>query len=107
MYGQFGELDLDLDSDLDIPTWPGGPGTLEVVDKYVPLFTSAVWEITVTINGRVFAKSVETDVPHTPEMVKRWTRNLIRQNQGMLALIGVNVEEEYVKWGGSVRDLNA
>jgi hypothetical protein len=101
---QFGELDLDFGDDR--PTWPP-PGIRKLVikDKYEPLFTSATWTIVATVDGDEFAKSSQKDKAHTDPFIKRWARQLIRSKYEKLRQLGVDAEDEYVKWGGDLDDL--
>jgi hypothetical protein len=103
-FALFGSLDLDLGDDR--PTWPP-PGTAQLVveDKFEPLFTSATWTITATVDGDVIAKSKESGRAHTAPFIKRWTRQLIRTRYERLRQLGVDAEAEYVKLGGDLEDL--
>ena len=49
---------FDSEFDDDRPTWPP-PGTSDIIieDKFEPLFTSATWTITATVNGDVISRS--------------------------------------------------
>lgn len=95
-----------LELDPDRPTWPPpGTSTLTITDLYEPLFTSATWTITARVNGEVMVQSRPSDKPHSPSFVKRWARQFIRTRYVSLRRQGVDADNEYVKWGGSLADL--
>lgn len=98
-------FDFQINQD-DTPTWPpAGISTLEINDDYVPLFTSATWTIRACVNGQAVFESTPSDVPHTPADVRLWARTMIRQCYCDLRKRGVDADAEYVKWGGSLKDL--
>lgn len=86
--------------------WPQeGNFKVEAHEKYVPLFTSAVWELYVTLNGRSFASTEKRDGQHTDEEIAFFVRTSIMTNQNWLKSISVNVDENYRSWGGHIPDL--
>jgi hypothetical protein len=97
----FGQLDFDLNTSDDRPTWPPpGSAHLVVEDKYEPLFTSATWTIRATVNGQIISESTTATKAHSDAFLKRWTRQMIRTNYERLRQLGVDADSEYVKWGG-------
>ena len=86
--------------------WPPGDGILHIYDDYQPLFTSATWSVTAKLNGKVISNTVPATKPHDPRFIKRWAQFFIRNKKDWLRDVGVNVFEEYEKWGGKVEDLN-
>jgi hypothetical protein len=99
----FGELELDGD---DRPTWPPpGSSNLVIEDKYEPLFTSATWTIMAYVDEDVISKSTQSDKAHSSAFIRRWSRQMIRSKYELLRMLGVDVDEEYVKLGGDLVDL--
>lgn len=110
----FGDFDFSgvgcLDADLDEPppeTLPmAGTAHLVVEDKYEPLFTSAEWTIIATVGQHEIGRSSSKTQPHTEPFIKRWTRQLIRNNKERMRRLGVDIEKTYVEWGGILVDLD-
>ena len=90
----------------DRPTWPSpGSSKLIVIDKCEALFFSAVWTIIASVNGKTIAMSSESVKPHSDPFIRQWSRQMIRKNYSQLRAIGVDAEDEYVKLGGDLADL--
>lgn len=105
------EFQLDLGfSDEEIPTSPlwgmRKDAIFLVEDKYEPLFTSATWTLIATVDGIEVSRSSQARQARTGPFIKRWTRALLRQKKVMLERLGVDVESEYLNWGGDIFDLS-
>ena len=95
----------DSDSE-DLQRWPqNGNFKVEAHEKYVPLFTSAIWELYVTLNGRAFASTEKKYSSHSDEEISFFVRKSILENQKWLKRISVDVDENYRSWGGHITDL--
>lgn len=118
MHGGFGEIDLDFgnignvmcDDEPAPETLPTpGSATLKVEDKEEALFITAEWTVVATVIGtkgkHELGRSTTIKKSHTAPYIKRWTRQLIRQNQARLVRLGVDVPATYLQWGGLLDDL--
>jgi hypothetical protein len=117
MHSGFGELDLDLgnlscDDDDEAPATIPTPGSaqLKIEDKEEALFTSCEWTVVATViapsNKLELGRSTTIKKAHTAPYVKRWARQLIRQNKARLVRLGVDVPATYLQWGGILEDLD-
>lgn len=107
-YSDMGDC-LDWDDVEALPPTEKSPvveAKLVIVDKYEPMFFTATWTPTATVNGTVLSNNAfKADKPHTPDFMKVWARNFIRSERKTLETMGVDVRRAYAEWGGDVRDL--
>lgn len=104
---QFGNLDFDWDEEPPPETLPlAGSANLVILDKYTPLFYTAEWTIVASVGDYQITTSSTTQKPHSSTYIKMWTRQMIRNNKMRLRRLGVDVEKEYVNWGGILDDLD-
>lgn len=97
--------DYDIEEKHFIPPVPGSASLL-IYDKIEPLFISATWTIIASVNGTILEKSKESNKPHTQDYLKRWSRYFIRTHASTLKNLGVDIDLEYQKWGGTLEDLS-
>ena len=111
----FGDLDLFeelnasiCDGDEPEPETIPTPGSAHLVvkDTSVALFTSVEWTIVATVGQHELGRSTTVGHSHSDPYIKRWTRQLIRQNKARLRRLGVDVETTYMQWGGTIDDLD-
>jgi hypothetical protein len=104
----FGDIDLisctDDDEEPDTVPLPG-TAHLVVEDKCEALFITAEWTVVATVGAHELGRSTTIKKSHTQPYIKRWARQLIRQNKVRLRRLGVDVDATYLQWGGLLDDL--
>lgn len=108
MFNGFGELDfsgLDLDEPPPETLPMAGTAHLKVEDKCEALFITAEWTLIATVGTHEMGRSTTIPKSHSEAFMKRWTRQLIRQNKARMRRLGVDVEKTYLDWGGLLEDL--
>ena len=103
--GDFGALEEECEA---LPDTVPSPGSAQLVveDVCQALFTSATWSVVAKVGDHVIGSSGDVDHAHSVPFIKRWTRQLIRQNKERLRRLGVDVPATYTSFGGPVTDLD-
>ena len=103
----YDDLDDDLETDEVIEVMPAmGSRQLTVDEKNTPLFSSVEHSVTATVAGKFIAENL-SDRPLTRTAIKKWVRQVIRTNYESLYQMGVDVDKEYLKWDGDLKDIDA
>lgn len=99
-------LDFDDDELYPPPTLPArGSARTKIESRVEPLFISADWVIVASVNGKTIARSSASPTKHTDAAIARWSREMYRRHRVQLESLGVDVELEYTRAGGSRYDL--
>lgn len=97
---------LGYDDSAPDKNWPAaGTANLVIEDKYEPVFISATWTLEAKVGKDIIASSTPSGKSHSDAFIKRWSRQVIRMNYETLRQLGVDADQEYLKFGGSLDDL--
>jgi hypothetical protein len=73
---------------------------IEIKHEWTPCFFSATWMIRIFVNDKIFLESEGKDTSWDQDEIENWVRTTLLKKWVELTNMGVNVNEEYEKWGG-------
>lgn len=97
--------------DFDDDHWYAGPSqktysqSISVEEKCVTLFLSKSHSLILKVADKIISESNSSSTPQSQNFKAIWVRSVLRSKQGELEVLGVDVKEEYTKWGGDSSDL--
>lgn len=97
---------LDHEEIDERPEWPTGDNRVVITDECIPLFISVTYHVTATLNGKQVAQTDGSQNPHGEGYVRTWARQLLRGRESWFRSVGVDVSQEYARFGGDPSDLD-
>lgn len=98
-------FDFDDDRWYQYPEQKTYAKTVSVEEKCITLFLTKSYHLILKVDDKIISESNSSSTLQSQNLKALWVRNVLRTKQSELETLGVNVKEEYTKWGGDSNDL--